>query len=99
MNAEPCPSWSEANTACTKDDGHPLPHRDKDGSEWVPYDPDYDNCAGVPSCGNERVHIKHYGLEQTICPRCYANVFGAEPDPSSVHRIAREYIPGLGDAS
>jgi len=93
MSDELCPVFSDADTACIKPEDHPLPHRDKDGNEWVPYDLDYDNCAFTPGCGNARVHIKHYGLEMTICPRCYANVFGADPDPSTVFKIAAEYMP------
>lgn len=93
-NLEKCPVFSDADTACTEDAGHPLPHRDEDGNRWVPYDPDYDNCAGMPGCGSERVFFKWHGIEQTCCPCCYVNVFGGEPDPASVHKIAAEYIPG-----
>lgn len=93
MSADPCAVFSDADTACTEDEGHPLPHRDKDGNQWVPYDPDYDNCAGTPRCGTERVLFKHFGLEMTACPRCYENVFGAEPDPALVFKVAAEYMP------
>jgi len=51
-----------------------------------PYNPDYDNCAGTAGCGSERVFYKWYGMEQTACPRCWVNMFGGEPDPSSVHQ-------------
>lgn len=53
----------------------------------VPYDPDWDNCAGSPGCGDERVFLKWFGIEHFMCPRCYVNVFGGEPDPSSVRNI------------
>jgi len=51
-----------------------------------PYDPAYDNCAGSPGCGDERVFFKWYG-EQIACPRCYVNVFGGEPDARLVRRL------------
>jgi hypothetical protein len=63
------------------------------------YDPDYDNCAGTPGCGNERTFFSHFGMKMTACPRCYENVFGAAPDPALVFKIAAEHIPGAGAAS
>ena len=53
-----------------------------------PYDPGYDNCAGTATCGSDRVFYRWYGTDHTACPRCYTNVFGGEPDPSSVHNVA-----------
>jgi hypothetical protein len=51
-----------------------------------PYDPETDNCAGTPGCGDERVFFRYFG-EMTACPRCYVNAFGGDPDPSSVRKI------------
>lgn len=53
------------------------------------YDPAFDNCAGSPGCGDERVFFKWYG-EQICCPRCYMNVFGGEPDAWLVHKITQQ---------
>lgn len=52
-----------------------------------PYDPDCDNCAGTPGCGSERVFYKWSGMLLTMCPRCYVNTFGGEPDPAQVHTV------------
>lgn len=51
------------------------------------YDPDYDNCAGMPGCGGERVLFTWYREPAACCPRCYENIFGAPPEPGTVVKI------------
>jgi hypothetical protein len=58
-----------------------------------PYDAAYDNCAGSPGCGDERVFFKWYG-DQISCPRCYVNVFGGEPDARLVRKIPADVLEG-----
>lgn len=46
------------------------------------YDPDTDNCAGMPGCGTERILFSWFHMPAACCPRCYRNIFGAPPDPA-----------------
>lgn len=59
------------------------------GARKLVYLPEFDNCAGTPGCGNQRVIFKWYG-DQIACPRCYENVFGGKPDPELIVTV-----PGL----
>lgn len=51
------------------------------------YDPDIDNCAGSPGCGDQRVRFNYFG-PMIACPRCYENVF-CVPHPGPVIRLPR----------
>ena len=99
-----CEAVSEVGTTCNGLDGHPLPHRDANGFEWIDdgwpdgYDPEFDNCAGSPGCGDERVLFRWNAVDQSACPRCFENVYGGPPDPAQVIKLparSPRYWPSL----
>lgn len=48
-------------------------------NDTIEYDPEIDNCADMPGCGDERVLFTYFG-PMACCPGCYERVFGAAPD-------------------
>jgi hypothetical protein len=52
----------------------------------LPYDPAYDQCGS--SCGPERAGTTWYSEPVFMCPRCYANVLGAPPEPGMTVTLA-----------
>ena len=51
------------------------------------YDPEVDNCANMPGCGDERVLFSWFHMPAACCPRCYRNLFAAEPEDGTIVRI------------
>jgi hypothetical protein len=51
------------------------------------YDPETDNCADSPGCGDQRVLFTWFQEPAACCPRCYENIFGGPPDGLTIVSI------------